>query len=191
MVPAISDRILCDRCGTALVPARYNTGDFHRCRCGRMLRIEAFPALFASPPPARNETAVPGEEACCYYHATRKAVAPCDRCGRFICGLCEVTAGQERLCPACIASSIGDGRNAGGALDNKRVCYDKLALLLGSLPAWYITPLLALFIAARHWSSPGGVLTGRATYVARMGAALLLAVGWLSFWTWLLLYLLG
>ena len=36
-------------------------------------------------------------ESSCFYHPNKRAVVPCDQCGRFLCTLCRVDFGQRVL----------------------------------------------------------------------------------------------
>jgi hypothetical protein len=44
------------------------------------------------------------DDAACFFHPAKKAIVPCDRCGRFLCGLCDLPVAGEHVCPTCLAN---------------------------------------------------------------------------------------
>ena len=136
-----------------------------------------------------------GEVAACFFHARKRAAVPCDRCGRFLCRLCDLDFGDGRhLCPECLRA----GRGAGGMpeLVNERPVRDRVALLLAVVGAlWAIVmpftnlgwgiffgvlslmPAAAgLFLCARHAGEPGRSPAPTAGPRVRFAVALLLGV---------------
>ena len=126
-------------------------------------------------------------EASCFYHPNKKAVLPCEACGRFLCALCDVELNGQHLCPACLASGQKKGKLSN--LDNRRVLYDSLALTLALLPllVWpftLITAPAALFIAIRYWRAPGSLVQRtKIRLILAMFFALAQMAGWgIGFW---------
>jgi hypothetical protein len=116
-----------------------------------------FPALFRPAVAAPAELAVEGGEATCYYHSRKKAVVPCDQCGRFLCSLCHVELSGQNWCPTCLEAHRRQGKLA--QLDNRRTLYDSMALTLalGSILFWPVMLLTApatLFMVFRYWRRP-------------------------------------
>ena len=130
--------------------------------CGTKLQIEVFPALVR--PVAQGTAAelqLEDEGTVCFFHPQKKAIVPCDGCGRFLCALCDCELNGEHLCPACLESGKKKGQVT--ALENKRTCYDSMALTLAIvglliLSISFITAPIALFIAIRHWNSPTSIV---------------------------------
>ena len=131
------------------------------------------------------ELAVEGSEATCFYHARKKAVVPCDRCGRFLCALCQVELSGENWCPSCIALHRKQGKLAG--LDNRRMLYDNIALLLAVGPVavvvfWFFTLVTApatLFVVIRYWRAPSSLVPRtKARFVIAGVVALLQLAAW-------------
>ncbi len=183
--------LLCDRCRTVLPDACLNTPAPIACPgCQAPLLARVFPAFWQEPKVGQTaETVGSDEDASCFFHARKKAVVPCGRCGRFLCALCDIDLGGRHLCPVCAAEGTpaaaanpGDG---GGELANGRVLYDRLALSLALLPLlmWPLTLFTApaaLFYALRHWNDPPRGLIPRRRFVV-MAAALISLVevaGW-------------
>src|SRR4029453_12242931 len=70
--------------------------------CGTLLEVEVFPAFHRSlPAVAAAEAVLTDEEASCFFHPEKKAVVPCQACGRFLCLLCcgrgEIWARRDGL----------------------------------------------------------------------------------------------
>src|SRR5262249_16864330 len=144
---------------TPLSPQSLGTSELVACpRCKARLQVVVFPALFRGlTPGAAAEPVLVENEASCFYHPRKKAVIPCDNCGRFLCALCGVELNQQHLCPACLESGKKKGKLA--HLENKRTLYDRMALGLAVFPMlvfWLtiITAPMALYIAIRYWKSP-------------------------------------
>lgn len=97
-------------------------------------------------------------EAACFYHAEKRAVVPCETCGRFLCALCDVELHGKHYCPACLEA----GRNKPGAvpLERGRTRYDQIVWSLLILPvplcmlATPITALAAMVLAIWKWRAP-------------------------------------
>jgi hypothetical protein len=125
-------------------------------------------------------------EASCFYHPQKQAARVCEGCGRLICSLCSVDMGSQHLCPACISS--GQKKAKITTLESSRTRYDNIAigLAVASIFMSFFSLILspaAIYIAVRHWKSPGG-LGGRGR--VRMGFALVIALGTLILWGTLL-----
>ena len=183
--------VTCTKCGFVLNETLFNQADWSPCpSCTSPLRVEVFPALFDDPAPAQASQSVVVEgEASCFYHPNKKAVLPCEGCGRFLCALCDVELNGQHLCPACLESGQKKGKLS--SLDNRRVLYDSLALTLALVPLtvilWpftLITAPAAMFVAIRYWRAPGSVVQRtKARLILAMLLALGQIVGWgIGFW---------
>lgn len=145
---------VCPRCSTALPMESAADGTLNQCpQCRVPLRIARLPAAAESPSPASIGTpAFPGQ-AVCFFHAGRRAVVPCDRCGRFLCALCDLPIAGAHLCPSCLESGMRDGDS--GPFEPRRVRPDLIAgylLLLGLLSCGLLFPLTGLAATAVAWS---------------------------------------
>jgi hypothetical protein len=174
----------CPKCKTTLTETFVGRADFVPCvRCAAPLNVEVFPAMFRRHAPGRDGEAVVLEtEASCFYHPQKKAVLPCEGCGRFLCALCDCELHGQHFCPACLETGKKKGKIK--RLENERVLYDDLALSLAVLPLllFYftlITAPIALYIAIRYWNSPRSIV--RHThwrFVVAIIFATLEIVGW-------------
>ena len=157
--------LLCDKCRTVLTGATVNTPEPVACPgCHSALAARVFPAFFRQD--AGGERAAEGvvseEDASCFYHPRKKAVVPCDQCGRFLCALCDLELDGRHLCPGCVeAGRSADGRTAlrAGLPLAPRTLHDSAALSLafGPLLLWpftLFTAPVALFLVVRYWNEP-------------------------------------
>jgi hypothetical protein len=130
-------------------------------KCDAEIQVIAFPALVRESAVGQaGKALLVDDESSCFYHPTKKAEVPCDACGRFLCSLCEIDFYGNHLCPICFEKGSQKGKLE--RLQNKRVCYDELALFLAIFPVAVIflycisplTALAALFVAIRYWNKP-------------------------------------
>jgi hypothetical protein len=199
---AVFRSIRCPRCSTALAGGAGAEGVPIRCPgCQSELLAHTFRAL-AQPRPATVSTAgaqAAEGEAVCFFHPHKRAEQSCERCGRFICALCDMPLGTRHVCPAC----LGSGLAAGGSEDKlpelvtRRVRWPLVALLTGLLPllfGWMLWPLLvisgptAIFLAIYGWKKPGSLVYGRRRWQALLaiffGLAQLAVLGGLVLLIW-------
>lgn len=121
-------------------------------------------------------------EAACFYHPQKKAVLPCDACGRFVCSLCDCELNGQHFCPACLESGKTKGKIK--SLENRRTLYDSLALSLSLLPLliFYftiITAPMSLFIAIRYWNAPRSLVhRTKIRFIFAVLFSILQIVGW-------------
>src|SRR5512138_2820046 len=96
--------VQCPKCDGLLLNAAFNQARFDPCpACGTSMQIEVFPALFRPIATGRDgELVIADGEATCFYHTTKRAVRPCDGCGRFLCALCDCELHNQHFCPACL-----------------------------------------------------------------------------------------
>jgi hypothetical protein len=179
--------IACTQCKKPLMPDLLNTPGFSTCNsCGVQLKVRVFPALYREIPRGQGgETAIVAEESTCFYHPEKKAVVPCEGCGRFLCGLCDMDINGKHLCPACMERGVKIGKLVD--LENQRTLYDSLALALAVWPVILVVPVvyfgwltapLALYVSIRHWNAPTSILPrGKIRFIiAIILAALQIAV---------------
>lgn len=170
----------------------FNQPEFAPCpACGVPLQVEVFPSLFRKISAGQSGEAVMVEgESSCFYHPQKKAVLPCDGCGRFLCALCDCVIEGRHFCPACLETGKTKGKIK--SLDNERTLYDSLALALALYPmiiCFYftiVTAPMALFVAIRYWKAPQSIL--RRTKM-RFIAAIIISVLQIAGWTTLFIFL--
>jgi len=181
-----TDALHCPKCNTVLPDAVFNQDSTAPCPgCNSPLLVQVFPALFRKPQEGKaGETILVEGEASCFYHPQKRAVIPCAACGRFLCALCDVELNDEHLCPACLETGRSKGKL--NQLENKRVLYDGLALMLSVIPLLCFWPVslatapAAIFFAVRSLKQPASILprTRARSYIAIV-LGLLQVVGWI------------
>lgn len=179
----------CDKCQTALPGAVVNTGALAACPgCGVPTLVQVFPAFGRPAPRGRTaEALASAEDAGCFYHPGKKAVVPCDDCGRFLCALCDLALTADRhVCPAC-AEAAGRAGPA-GLRGGPYMLYDRLTLgiaCLGLIPGVnvFVGPV-ALFLVVRFWNEPRRGVRARGPW--RLGVAGALGLVETGFAVWML-----
>lgn len=99
----------CPRCDAHLTADWIRTGIVHCPDCFRDFESTAF-----APPTRRlrvEQVGATGPEAAnaCANHARNVAVTTCQRCGLFICALCDMNVGSGSYCPSCFERLRTDG----------------------------------------------------------------------------------
>jgi hypothetical protein len=162
------------------------------CRhCGEYLRGEVtrFGArcprcrepLYERPDPIRRQReAQETRGGTCAVHPGNLAVAPCPRCGTFMCGLCRTRWEARTLCLACVERlTMGQESTPEAARVHRRLA---LSSLLVGILAWFLTlPVIvvrasgsmrellgALLILAMLSMAPALVGLGQAVSAIRM-----------------------
>ncbi len=152
-------RLSCSRCGVPLPDSPDELGRLERCPgCLVRTKVTLFPAYHRSLTTAAGAggMAVSEGEATCFYHAQKRAVALCDGCGRFLCGLCNMEVSPQHFCPSCLESLGNQGRIQ--SLERQRTRYDQIVWSLLVVPAiiWpvaVVTAPTALGLALWKWKS--------------------------------------
>jgi hypothetical protein len=185
----MNSRVQCPKCHSWLSEELFNRPDTSPCpACSVPLQVEIFPALFRNINPGGSGEAIMVEgESSCFYHPQKKAVLPCDSCGRFLCALCDCELNAQHFCPACLEAGKTKGKIK--SLDHKRTLYDSIALSLAVYPMliFYFTVITApmtLFVAIRYWKSPPSLVhRSKIRFVVAIIVALLQVVGWVIVFT--------
>ena len=176
--------IQCPQCQAWLLEGVFNQPELSPCpACGVPLQIEVFPALFRRSLPGKSgETILVEGESSCFFHPQKKAVLPCQGCGRFLCALCDCELHGQHFCPACLEA--GKTRGKIKSLENQRTLYDGIALSLAIYPLliFYftlVTAPVALFVAIRYWNAPRSLVhRTKIRFVAAIILALMQIGGW-------------
>ena len=122
---------LCPICRAPLSSETNSAEEFVVCGyCSSEVTATKFPANlrdFADTPaePVRNE------DSPCFFHATNRAAAVCDSCGRFLCTICKVQTGGEVWCPDCIDKNRN--KPSTPQFFDQTILFDNTAFLLAVL----------------------------------------------------------
>jgi hypothetical protein len=178
--------IQCPSCRAWLMEGILNQPEFVPCpACGVPLLAEVFPALFRATTTGQNAELLMVEgESSCFYHPQKKAVLPCDGCGRFLCALCDCPLHGQHFCPACLEAGRTKGKIK--SLENQRTLYDSIALSLTILPLifyylTFITAPMALYVAIRYWNAPRSIVRrSKIRFILAILFALLEIGGWVA-----------
>jgi hypothetical protein len=97
--------------------------------CQKPLQVRVWPVV-------RQNSSVAialSDQATCFFHPDKAFQACCQRCGRFVCALCDLQLGAEHVCPTCFERGRSDsGPEAGKAEWRYRdVLYDSIAVTVG------------------------------------------------------------
>jgi hypothetical protein len=182
--------IPCNRCHRPLPAWELRKQDAAICpECGTYSIVRVFPAMFyAQTDPVSTEAAAQGE-ATCFDHPAKRAVAACGHCGRFVCQLCSVEFKGGILCPSCFTAGESVTRKSG--FENSRTLYDSVALTVALAPIlfWPATILsapVALYLSFRYWNRPLSLVR---RWRWRLVLAMLVSLGEITGWVWLVAYL--
>jgi hypothetical protein len=133
--------------------------------CSSQMFVEVFPALFRTAAAGQTgDLLVVEGETTCFYHPAKKAVLPCQGCGRFLCALCDCDLNGDHFCPACLEAGKTKGKIKN--LENERPLYDSMALMFAVLPVvtlifWFFTLFtapIALVLAIINWNKPRSIV---------------------------------
>ncbi len=102
--------------------------------CQKRLQLRVWPIVRQN----ANAASAISEQATCFFHPDKAFQACCQRCGRFVCGLCDLQLGVDHVCPTCFERGRGDSATGGGSAEwrYRDVLYDSIAATVGW--AWII-----------------------------------------------------
>jgi hypothetical protein len=127
--PIEAGSVPCPSCGGDIARAEMNTG-WQTCPyCEKRLQIRVWPVVRQN----NNAAIALSDQATCFFHPDKAFQACCQRCGRFVCALCDLQLGVEHVCPTCFERGRSDsGAEAGKAEWRYRdVLYDSIAVTVG------------------------------------------------------------
>jgi hypothetical protein len=117
----------CPGCAGDVVPVE---SGWQSCPyCKQRMQIRIWPVIHQH----ANAAAALSDQATCFFHPDKAFQACCQRCGRFVCALCDLQLGAEHVCPACFERGRAhSGTEAGKAEWRYRdVLYDSIAVTVG------------------------------------------------------------
>src|SRR6202007_607093 len=123
--------VMCPNCSGDVVPLETQT-EWQSCPfCQKRLQIRFWRTVRQNTSAA---AAIP-DQAACVFHPDKGFQACCQRCGRFVCALCDLQLGAEHVCPTCFERGRGNsGADTGKAEWRHRdVLYDSIALTGGGV----------------------------------------------------------
>jgi hypothetical protein len=159
--------------------------------CQKWLQVRIWPIVRQD----TNAMSALSDQATCFFHPDKAFQACCQRCGRFVCALCDLQLGAEHVCPTCFERGRDDsGAEAGKAEWRYRdVLYDSIALTVGWV--WILVwPVIVaalpavIFLHVKHRKAPRSYLIARsgwrfwAAYAGLVWLPLLLASSFFVRW---------
>jgi hypothetical protein len=168
---------MCPNCSGDVVPLGTQTG-WQSCPfCRKRLQIRLWRTLRQN----TSAAAAMPDQATCFFHPDKAFQSCCQRCGRFVCALCDLQLGAEHVCPTCFERGRTDSGLAGGKAEwrHRDVLYDSIAMAVGW--AWIIIwPVIvaalpvAIFLHVKYRKAPRLYLIPRSAWrfwVAYVGLA--------------------
>jgi hypothetical protein len=132
--------------------------------CQKWLQIRVWPIVRQN----SNAASAHADQATCFFHPDKAFQACCQRCGRFVCALCDLQLGAEHVCPACFERGQADsGAEAGTAEWRYRdVLYDSIAFTVGWVwiivwPAIVAALPAVIFLHVKYGKAPRSYLIPR------------------------------
>lgn len=97
-------KVLCEKCRQLLPSASNGVVFSTACEtCGALYEGAVFKVDERYLPRAQAVRDVQDvEDAQCFFHPGRQAVAVCSACGRMVCALCDIEQSSGHICPSCI-----------------------------------------------------------------------------------------
>jgi hypothetical protein len=180
--------VICPHC-SADIPA---DSAWQSCPyCQKQVEVRVWPVTWRN----NNAATALSDQATCFFHPDKAFQTCCQRCGRFVCGLCDLQLGAEHVCPACFERGrANSGAEAGKAEWRYRdVLYDSIAVTVGW--GWILVwPTIVAAIPAvivlhvKYRKAPRSYLIPRsgwrfwAAYVGLIWLPLLFAIPLLGIW---------
>ena len=127
--PVAPGAVTCPSCGRDLDPVERKAAWQSCPYCEKRLQVRVWPVVRQS----SNAAAALSDQATCFFHPDKVFQACCQRCGRFVCALCDLQLGAEHVCPTCFERGrANSGVEAGKAEWRHRdVLYDSIAVTVG------------------------------------------------------------
>jgi len=142
----------CPRCQRALPEAWINNGEIICPECGGDFEATLFQPVEQKAEAVRIVEEAPEGANVCANHARNAAVTSCQRCGLFICSLCEMNVGSGSFCPSCFSRL----QKEGGLQEAAKTYLDytliaRSAIIIGILfwPLSILTGALAIYYSMR------------------------------------------
>jgi len=137
-------KVLCDNCHQPLSSVRNGLVENIHCRiCGYNCEGALFSVSSRFKSRAVQAVAIQQlEDAQCFFHLGKKAVAICASCGRMLCALCDIEQSNGHVCPRCI-----NERKQSGAILKQRRSLAYMQVAWSCLLLNFIIPVIPAIIA--------------------------------------------
>jgi hypothetical protein len=142
----------CPRCRRALPEAWVNNGQIVCPECGGDFEATLFQPVEQKAEAVRIIDESPEGANLCANHVRNAAVTSCQRCGLFICSLCDMNVGSGSFCPSCFSRLQKEGglqEAAKSYLDYTLMGRSAIIIGIVMWPLAIVTGLLAMYYAVR------------------------------------------
>jgi hypothetical protein len=186
--PPIGSAITCPHCSLDITA----DSQWESCPyCQKWLRVRVWPIVRQS----TNAVSALSDQATCFFHPDKAFQACCQRCGRFVCALCDLQLGAEHVCPTCFERGRGESGTEAGKSEwrYRDVLYDSIAVTLGwgwilIWPTFVAALPAVIFLHVKHRKAPRSYLIPRSgwrfwsAYIGLLWAPLLIGIPLLTLW---------
>jgi hypothetical protein len=109
------------------------------------------------------------DQATCFFHPEKVFQACCQRCGRFMCALCDLQLGAEHVCPTCFERGREDSGAAKAEWRYRDVLYDSIAATVGwgwilFWPTIIVAIPAVIFLHVKYRKAPRSYLIPRSNW---------------------------
>jgi hypothetical protein len=132
--------------------------------CHQKLQIRFWGAATQAANPAPALT----DQSTCFFHPDKAFQACCQRCGRFLCALCDLQLGAQHVCPTCFDRGRADSGAEAASTDwrHRDVLYDSIAVSLGwgwilFWPTFVAALPAAIYLHVKYRKAPRAYLIPR------------------------------
>jgi hypothetical protein len=160
--PAGSGAVLCPSCAGEFVAL--DAGSQSCPYCDKQLQIRLWPVVRQN----NNAATALSDQATCFFHPDKAFQACCQRCGRFVCALCDLQLGVEHVCPTCFERGRADSGSEVGKAEwrYRDVLYDSIAATVGWAwilvwPSIVIAIPTVIFLHVKYRKAPRSYLIPR------------------------------
>jgi hypothetical protein len=189
--PIAVGAVICPSCNGDVAPVEAKTG-WQTCPyCEKQLQIRVWGSVQQN----ANAAAALSDQATCFFHPDKAFQACCQRCGRFVCALCDLQLGAEHVCPACFERGRANSVAGAGTAEwrHRDVLYDSIAVTIGwgwilFWPVFVAAFPAAIFLHVKYRKAPRSYLIPRhgwrfwAGYAGLLWLPLLLAASFFARW---------
>lgn len=181
--------VSCPHCGGDVAPVESDTGWQSCPSCASRLQIRLWPVVLGK---AKAAVAL-SDQATCFFHPDKAFQACCQRCGRFVCTLCDLQLGAEHICPACFERGRADSTTDAGKAEwrSRDVLYDSIAVTLGwgwilFWPVFLAAVPIAIVLHVKYRKAPRAYVIPRSgwrfwmAYAGLLWAPLLLTISMIA-----------
>jgi len=190
--PIAAGAVTCPSCRGDVAPVETKTG-WQTCPyCEKRLQIRVWGSVQQN----TSTAAALSDQATCFFHPDKAFQACCQRCGRFVCALCDLQLGAEHVCPACFDRGRANSVAGAGAAEwrHRDVLYDSIAAAIGwgwilFWPVFVAAFPAAIFLHVKYRKAPRSYLIPRRgwrfwmAYAGLLWLPLLLAASFFARWT--------